>query len=109
MILNGMRAIWNGTAFVDLNRDNKIDLVFATYAQDQNYMPNYGFIAVPNLGDGTFGTPVSTLLPLNTVGDLTPFITDFNGDGYPDAILGSGLSSPLFLDIGASAVAPTPR
>lgn len=103
MLLAGMRCIWNGTAFADLNRDGKLDLVFETYAQDQKYMPDFGLIAVPNVGDGNFGTPVSALMSLDTVGDLTPFVADFNGDGYPDVILGSGLSSPLFLDIGASA------
>ena len=109
MVLPGMRAIWNGTAFADMNGDRKVDLVFQTYAQDQNYMPNFGLIVVPNSGDGSFGTPVSALMPLNIVGDLTPFVADFNGDGRPDVVLGSGLSSPLFLNIGASAVPPNAR
>jgi hypothetical protein len=105
MVLPGMRCIWNGESFADLNRDGKLDLVFETYAQDQKYMQDFGLIAVPNIGDGNFGTPVSALMPLDIVGDLTTFVSDFNGDGYPDVILGAGLSSPLFLNIGASAVA----
>ena len=65
--------------------------------------------SVPNTGDGNFETPVSALIPLDTVGDLTPFVADFNGDGYPDVVLGSGLSSPLFLDIGATVQATGAR
>jgi hypothetical protein len=42
---------------------------------------------------------LSNIVPLGTTGrNLTVFAADFNGDEGPDVLLGSGTSSPLFLN-----------
>jgi hypothetical protein len=106
-VLPGMRSVWDGTMFADFNGDGKPDLVFATYAQAQTYMPNFGMIVLPNRGDGTFGPGSSELMPLGLTGqNLVPFVADFNGDGAPDVLLGTGLSSPLFLNTRGGALSP---
>lgn len=100
-VLQGMRSIWNGTAFGDLNGDGKPELVFSTYTQAETYMPQFGMIVLPNKGDGKFGPASSELMPLGVSGrNAVAFVADFNGDGTPDVLLGSGLSSPLFLNRG---------
>ena len=98
-VLWGMRSIWNGTAFSDMDGDGRPDLVFATWAQANTYMPNFGLIVLHNQGGGQFGAPSSDILPLDVSSRNTyPFVADFNGDGAKDVIVGGGLSSPLFLN-----------
>ena len=52
--------------------------------------PLAGFFVVPNTGKGTFGNPISILLPESAwvgnllLGSIHPTIADFNGDGKLD-------------------------
>lgn len=52
-------------------------------------------IVLPNTGGGTFGKPVQTVLPNPAwvgdlmLGQLSPAIADFNGDGHPDLAIGT--------------------
>ncbi len=52
-------------------------------------------VVLPNTGGGTFGKPVQTILPSAAwvgnlvIGQLSPAIADFNGDGYLDLIIGT--------------------
>lgn len=101
LLVKGASSIWNGTAFADLNGDRRPDLVFSTYAASRKYMPDFGMIAVPNLGDGTFGSAVSEDIELSGgASNASVFTGDFNGDGTQDVLLGAGTSSPLFLNQG---------
>jgi uncharacterized protein (TIGR03437 family) len=64
-------------------------------------------LVLPNAGHGTFGTPISTTLPLGAwignlmIGQVHPAIADFNGDGKLDLVI-PGLGQSAF---GASEVA----
>ena len=99
LILHGLSSIWNGTALSDLNGDGRPDLVFSTYAAAQKYMPDFGMVVAQNLGGGEFGPALSNVVPLSVTGrNLTVFVADFDGDKGPDVLLGSGTSSPLFLN-----------
>ena len=50
-------------------------------------------LVLPNAGRGTFGTPISTTLPLGAwtgnlmIGQVHPAIADFNGDGKLDLVI----------------------
>jgi uncharacterized protein (TIGR03437 family) len=52
--------------------------------------PLGGLFVLPNTGGGTFGSPLSTLLPSSAwvgnllLGSIHPAIADFNGDGHLD-------------------------
>lgn len=98
-VLEGVRTIWNGAAASDFNGDDRLDLVFATYAKPEPYTPNFGVIILPNNGRGAFGPAVSELLPLGVSGSNSAlFVDDFNKDEAPDIVAGSGLASPLLLN-----------
>ena len=64
-------------------------------------------LVLPNTGHGTFGTPISTTVPLGAwignlmIGQVHPAIADFNGDGKLDLVI-PGLGSSGF---GAANVA----
>jgi uncharacterized protein (TIGR03437 family) len=64
-------------------------------------------LVLPNAGHGTFGTPISTTLPLGAwignlmIGQVHPAIADFNGDGKLDLVI-PGLGESAY---GASEVA----
>jgi uncharacterized protein (TIGR03437 family) len=64
-------------------------------------------LILPNAGHGTFGTPISTTLPLGAwignlmIGQVHPAIADFNGDGKLDLVI-PALGESAF---GASEVA----
>ena len=57
-------------------------------------------LVLPNAGHGTFGTPISTTLPLGAwignlmIGQVHPAIADFNGDGKLDLVIPGLGSSP---------------
>ena len=52
-------------------------------------------VVLPNTGGGTFGKAVETVLPNPAwvgdlmLGELSPAIADFNGDGHPDLMIGT--------------------
>jgi hypothetical protein len=82
---SALHIFWGaGVAFGDLNADGKEDLVLAYNAEDQG--TSYLAAALGN-GDGTFGPFFQ--LKLLTIGTGVQ-LTDFDGDGKLDAILGSG-------------------
>ena len=64
-------------------------------------------LVLPNAGRGTFGTPISTTLPLGAwignlmIGQVHPAIGDFNGDGKLDLVI-PGLGQSAY---GAAQVA----
>jgi hypothetical protein len=100
-ILDGVSSITNGAAAGDFDGDGNPDLVFVTYTKAEPYSENFGVIVVRNQGDGTFGPAESELAPLSVGGlNSAVFVADFNRDGAPDVLAGSGLSSPLFLNRG---------
>jgi hypothetical protein len=102
-ILDGVSSISNGAAAGDFDGDGDPDLVFVTYTKAEPYSENFGVIVVRNQGDGTFGPAESELAPLSTSGlNSAVFVADFNKDGAPDVLAGSGLSSPLFLNRGGA-------
>jgi hypothetical protein len=100
--------------FGDINNDGTNDLVF-TY--DDNQGSSYLAAALGN-GDGTFGPFFQLKLPDSEGSQVQ--LTDFNGDGKLDAILGSGevalgkgdgtfaLSTPLLTQGGLGQVLQMP-
>ena len=77
----------NYLAVGDFKKDGKPDLLVLCLLGDV-------IIVLPGVGDGTFGPPVITQLPLQTIsgnipgGPLAPAaIADFNGDGNLDLVL----------------------
>lgn len=97
-VLEGVSSISDGTAATDFDGDGDVDLVLATYAKSEPYSDDFGVIVLRN-DRGTFGAASSELVPLATTGRNTAvFVADFNKDGAPDVLAGSGLASPLFLN-----------
>jgi hypothetical protein len=76
----------------DLNLDGKLDLVFIAnvYDADGHLTNQYDINLRPGNGDGTFrSVPTISLSGFEFGG---PFAAaDFNGDGYPDLLVGSAL------------------
>jgi Bacterial Ig-like domain (group 3)/FG-GAP-like repeat len=79
---------YDATAFADLNRDGKQDLVLGYYRLSGG---NYVATALGN-GDGTFGAVQELLLGDQPASGVPPYVEllDFNLDGKIDAALGSG-------------------
>jgi hypothetical protein len=104
LILPGVISI--SGKYADFNGDGKLDLAVALYASTQQTRTNFGMIVLPNSGGGSFGPAINLLLPYQSFGlNSEVFIGDFNGDGAPDIVAGLGLSSPLFLNLNADALA----
>ena len=80
-----------GFGVADLNGDGKLDLVVAYQTANRNQV-----VALLGKGDGTFkmATPAATLTSANTI-----VITDLNGDGKPDLVLGDccGLTEASYM------------
>ena len=68
-------------AVADLNRDGKVDVVLPLFASGQTLLA----VLLGN-GDGTFQAPT---IVQSTSSATTVVITDLNGDGKPDLVLGS--------------------
>ncbi len=75
-------TVLSGFCTADINRDGKIDLVYAENAQPFDHL----YVALGN-GNGTFGTP-TVYNPAPSNYSLTTLeCGDFNGDGWPDVAL----------------------
>jgi hypothetical protein len=102
-VLEGVNSISGGTAVADFDGDGDRDIVLAAYAKSEPYSDDYGVIVLHN-ENGVFESVSSELIPLSVTGRNTSvFVTDFNKDGAPDVVAGSGLSSPMFLNKRRSA------
>jgi hypothetical protein len=85
---------------VDLNHDGKPEVVASEYVSFNPAEPTFGLMVFPNLGNGTFGKPMSYIVPKWDNIPLGLLETgDFNGDGLPDALLGSFGSSAVFMNV----------
>src|SRR5205807_2244893 len=75
---------------IDVNGDNKLDLVTAGATFDNNFNNTGAVSILVGNGNGTFQSPV------NYADDGSPYaiaVADFNGDGKPDVVTNSSFSS----------------
>ena len=80
----------------DVNKDGTLDLVITNNCVSTGSCANGSLGVLLGNGDGTFQTPVATLAPTFSLGQLA--LADFNGDGKLDVATGQG--DALFLGNG---------
>jgi hypothetical protein len=78
----GVTPLAGPAAVGDFNHDRKLDLVVGQTSSDGT---SGSILFYPGNGDGTFGTPVTTLTSLPVLSVMTG---DFNGDGKLDVLIG---------------------
>lgn len=77
----------------DFNKDGHPDILMAG-----NFPSGWGYIVLPGNGNGTFGTPIVSMLPPSASGGLATLVNaqavvaDLNGDGNLD------IAAPDFID-----------
>jgi hypothetical protein len=95
----GSSTYWNSPCLVDLNNDNKDDLVYGTASGPLNYYHNTGSAISPSwtVNTSLFGGV------LDVGGASSPCFIDFDFDGDYDLLSGSQLGSiKYFKNIGSS-------
>jgi hypothetical protein len=88
----GSATYWNSPCLVDLNNDEKKDLVYGTASGPLTYYRNTGSIATPawTLNSSLFGGV------LDVGGASSPCMIDFDYDGDLDMLSGVQLGSPKY-------------
>ena len=96
----GQSTYWNSQCLVDLNNDNKKDLIYGTASGPLNYFRNTGTAASPvwAVNNSLFGGV------LDVGGASSPCLFDFDFDGDLDLLSGSQLGSIKYYEnIGTSS------
>ncbi len=101
-VFQGLAAstYWNSPCLVDLNGDNRLDLVYGTAAGPLEYFENTGTPPATawNVNTSLFGGV------LDVGGASSPFFFDFDADGDLDLVSGSQLGDiKYYRNIGTSA------
>jgi len=88
----GQSSYWNSPCLVDLNNDNKKDIIFGTASGPLNYYRNTGTAVSPTwtVNNSLFGGV------LDVGGASSPFFIDFDYDGDLDLLSGVQLGSPKY-------------
>lgn len=85
----------------DFNKDGHPDILMAGA-----FSSGWGYAVVPGNGDGTFGTPIVSILPASSNGGLDSLVpartavADFNGDGTLDIAVADYQSSAIKIYLG---------
>lgn len=81
----GFESYWNSPSLVDLNGDNKFDLIFGTDSGPISYFENTGTVSVPEWQENTdlFGGVI------DVGGASSPCFYDYDKDGDLDMFTGS--------------------
>jgi hypothetical protein len=98
----GSSTYWNSPCLVDLNNDNKKDLVYGTASGPLNYYRNTGSATTPTwtVNTSLFGGV------LDVGGASSPHLIDFDFDGDFDLISGSQLGSIKYYKNTGSSTSP---
>jgi hypothetical protein len=93
---------WNSPCLVDLTGDDRLDLVYGTYAGPLQYFVNTGSLEVP------VWTPDTSLFGgvLDVGGASSPFFHDFDGDEDLDLVSGSQLGDIKYYENTGTVAAP---
>ena len=75
----------------DVDQDGKLDLVAAVEAGEGESQVSW----LPGNGDGSFRAPVAVTTSKNP--NLALLLQDFDGDGYPDIVLGNEGQTTTFM------------
>jgi hypothetical protein len=85
----------------DFNKDGHPDILMAG-----TFSSGWGYAVVPGNGDGTFGTPIVSILPASSNGGLDTLVpvraavADFNGDGTLDIAVADYQDSSINIYLG---------
>jgi hypothetical protein len=94
-------GMYSAPAFVDLNGDNKLDLVIGNATGDLTFYNN----------TGSMGAPAFTVVPgffssIHVAGFATPAFGDLNVDTIPDMVLGNGTGGIQFYENNGTKTVP---